>query len=109
MTLWRLVLAWLPVAAWFVLVGWAANRWVRVTATPAPSGATLAWTTAEAVVATLIASLWFDSLGHGQWWVLFALFGLLASGFHNRPSFVAMIISIVRYITAGALLSWRLG
>jgi hypothetical protein len=109
MTLGRLVLAWLPVAAWFALVGWAAHRWVGVAAAPAPSGATIAWTGAEAVVATLIASLWFDSLGHGAWWLLFGLFGVLASGFHNRPPFVAVILSIVRYITAGAILSWRLG
>ncbi len=109
MTLGRLVLAWLPVAAWFALAGWAAHRWVGVAVAPAPTRTTIAWTGAEALVATLIASLWFDSLGHGQWWVLFGLFGILASGFHGRPPLIAVIASIVRYVTAGAILSRLLG
>jgi len=109
MTLGRLVLAWLPVAAWFAMVGWAAHRWVGVAASPAPSRATLAWTAVEALVATMVASLWFDSLGHGGWWVLFALFGLLATNLPGRPPFIALALTILRYVAAGAILSWRLG
>ncbi len=109
MTLGRLVLAWLPVAAWFALAGWVAHRWVGVAASPAPTRPTLAWTAVEALVATLVASLWFDTLGHGGWWLLFGLLGLLASSLATRPPFVALAVSIMRYVVAGALLAWRLG
>jgi len=109
MTLGRLVLAWLPVAVWFALVGWAAHRLVGVAASPAPSRATLAWTAGEALVAALLASLWFDSLGHGGWWLLFGLLGLLAGGLASRPPAIALVFSMLRYVAAGALLAWRLG
>lgn len=109
MTLGRLVLAWLPVAAWFALVGWAAHRWVGVAASPAPTAATFAWTAAEALIATLIGSLWFDTLGHGGWWLLFGFFGVLATSLSTRPPVIALAVSIMRYIAAGALLAWRLG
>ena|SRR5262245_46499471 len=109
MTLWRLVFAWLPVAAWFAIAGWAAHRLIGIAVSPAPGRATFAWTAAEALVATLIASLWFDSLGHGGWWVLFGLLGLLATGFVARPLFLVIVLTIARYVVAGAILSWRLG
>ncbi len=106
MTLPRLVLAWLPVALWFLLAGWLA--WKLRPATPAPSTAWAAATLAESVVATLVASLWFDSLGHGGWWLLFALLGLLASGLASRPSLTAVMLTVVRFIGAGGLLAWGL-
>lgn len=109
MTLTRLVFAWLPVATWFAIIGWAAHRWVGVAVSPAPSRGTLAWTAVEALVATLLGSLWFDSLGHGGWWLLFGLCGALASGLVTRPPFIALALSILRYVAAGAILSWRLG
>jgi hypothetical protein len=109
MTLGRLVLAWLPVAAWFAIAGWVAHRLIGGGASPPPGAVTFAWTAIEAVVTTLIASLWFDSLGHGGWWLLFGLFGVLAAGLTARPAFIAVVISITRYIAAGAILSWRLG
>jgi hypothetical protein len=109
MTLGRLVLAWLPVAAWFAIAGWVAHRLIGGGASPPPGAATFAWTAIEALVTTLIASLWFDSLGHGGWWLLFGLFGVLAAGLTTRPAFIALVISITRYIAAGAILSWRLG
>lgn len=108
MTLGRLVLAWLPVALWFAGLGWAAHRWIGVAASPPPGRATLAWAAGEALVATLVASLWFDSLGHGGWWVLFGLLGLLASGLPSRPPLIALAFAVVRYVAAGALLAWRL-
>ena len=83
MTLTRLVFAWLPVAVWFVVAPplgyrgdaaggrrylvWAYNR-------RAVTGRLL-----EAVVVTLLGSLWFDSLGSGGWWLLFLLIGLLVA------------------------------
>jgi hypothetical protein len=108
MTLGRLILAWLPVAVWFALVGWAAHRWVGVAASPAPGRATLVWSAAEALVATLLASLWFDSLGHGGWWLVFGFLGVLATNLASRPPVITLAFAILRYVGAGALLAWRL-
>ncbi|HTH66181.1 MAG TPA: hypothetical protein VL563_15975 [Gemmatimonadales bacterium] len=108
MTLGRLVLAWVPVALWFVAAGWVAHRVVGVAASPAPAPATFISAALESLVATLFASLWFDSLGHGGWWVLFALVGVLAAGLPSRPSFAAIVISVTRFLGAGAILAWRL-
>lgn len=76
---------------------------------PAPGRATLAWTGVEALVLTMIASLWFDSLGHGGWWLLFGLFGLLATSLPGRPPFISLALSVLRYVAAGAILAWRFG
>ena len=72
----------------------------------------------EAAVLTLIASLWFDSLGSGEWWLLFLLFGVLVSSskwFAPAPNAVSKRVlfadiawDVARYIGAGALLAWRL-
>ena len=124
MTLTRLFLAWLPVAVWFVvappigyrgdlLVGrqyfvWGYNRW-------AVMGRLL-----EAVVATLLGSLWFDSLGSGGWWLLFLLIGLLVAypvrwqllttaASERRRELLVGLMDTARYIGAGAILAWRLG
>ena len=124
MTLTRLFLAWLPVAVWFVvappigyrvdlLVGrqyfvWGYNRW-------AVMGRLL-----EAVVATLLGSLWFDSLGSGGWWLLFLLIGLLVAypvrwqllmtaASERRWELLVGLMDTARYIGAGAILAWRLG
>lgn len=106
MTLPRLVLAWLPVAVWFLFVGWAVPR-LRLGA-QLPTRAWIAATLGESLVITLVASLWFDSLGSGGWWLLFALFGLLAAGLPSRPGLTAVLVTVVRYVGAGGLLAWRL-
>jgi len=123
-TLGRLLLAWLPVAAlfvvsppigyaWDVAVGqgflvWAWNRWE------------IGWRLAEAGVVTLFASLWFDSLGAGGWWLLFLLVGLLVAfprrlvmWQHVEPQRRRHLLAhagldLARYVAAGALLAWRL-
>ena len=124
MTLGRLFLAWLPVAVVFVaapplgfradlVVGrqyfvWSYNRW-------AVMGRLL-----EAVVVTLLASLWFDSLGSGGWWLLFLLIGLLVAypvrwqrlttaATERRRELLAGLVDTARYVVAGAILAWRLG
>ena len=76
----------------------------------------LRWRAVEAGLLTLIASLWFDSLGSGGWWLLFLLIGLLAT-LHlwfppterpKRPLIAESLGNLVRYVVAGALLAWRL-
>ena len=125
MTLGRLLLAWLPVAALFVVtppIGyrwggevaeqgafvWAFNRWE------------IGWRLVEAVVVTLFASLWFDSLGAGGWWLLFFLLCLLvafprrlvmrqhAEPPRRRHLLAHAGLDVARYVAAGALLAWRL-
>ncbi len=124
MTLGRLFLAWLPVAALFVAlppVGypwneagpsalvWFFNRWE------------IGWRLAEAAVVTLFASLWFDSLGAGAWWLLFFLVGLLVAfprrlvmwrhvdPLRRRHLVTHACLDLARYVAAGGLLAWRLG
>lgn len=109
MTFGRLLLAWAPVTLWFVAAGWAAHRVMGVTVSPAMSRAGSASLVFEALVVTMFASLWFDSLGHGEWWLLFGLVGILAAALPGRPAFVSVVFSILRYVGAGALLAWRLG
>jgi len=124
-TLGRLLLAWLPVAVLFSIappVGypwggdlpekgffvWSFNRWE------------IGWRLVEAGVVTLFASLWFDSLGAGGWWLLFLLLGLLVA-FPRRLVMWRHVeeprrrhllahagLDVARYVAAGALLAWRL-
>ena len=109
MTLGRLLVAWAPVTVWFVAAGWTTHRVMGVTVNPVASAAGLAFAALEALVVTLFASLWFDSLGHGGWWLLFGLVGAMAAALQSRPPFVTVVLSILRYVAAGAILAWRLG
>ncbi|HEX4602212.1 MAG TPA: hypothetical protein VH116_12515 [Gemmatimonadales bacterium] len=133
MTLTRLVLAWLPVALEFALVdhvgGWFDRPAAGATPTDAPvTGGVvpaLLWRSLEAAVVTLFASLWFDSLGHGAWWLVFLLVGLMVSlaqgagasarapGARGLPderrALWWTIRETIRYVVAGGLLAWRLG
>lgn len=124
MTLGRLVLDWLPVAALFAFtpplgyrwdappddryVVWSFNRWE------------IGWRVAEAGVVTLFAALWFDSLGAGEWWLPFLLVGLLVAfprrlvmWQHVEPARRRHLLAhtgldVARYVAAGGLLAWRL-
>ena len=130
MTLGRLVLAWLAVAGWFGAA--AALSWLIRSRDPSAIVMAVAlrftrwnvsWTLAEAAGLTLFASLWFDSLGSGGWWLLFALVGFLV-GFPGRMRQAVMptdpvgplrrlmvgqgLADVARYVVAGAILAWRL-
>lgn len=120
MTLGRLLLAWSVVAVWFLIappigyrvdlvIGrryfvWAYNRW-------AVTGRVL-----EALAATLLGSLWFDSLGTSGWWIVFALVGFLvaypvrwhaltAAPSERRRELVAGLMDTARYVVAGGVLA----
>ena len=131
MTLTRLALAWLLVAAWFVIASSGIPPLV-LASLPRPGGAPpaavvvprlpLKWRPVEAALLTLLASLWFDSLGSGGWWLLFLLVGALAilplwlpwlrTG-PDQPPTQALVVGacadVARYVVAGAILAWRLG
>jgi len=121
------MLAWLPVAVWFVLATYAIPSLVAAVSKPPGeprlSGAVEVslpkWRLVEAALLTLFASLWFDSLGSGGWWLLFALVGALATipkwlpgperSVPNRGLLVGACADLARYEIAGAILAWRLG
>jgi hypothetical protein len=126
-TLTRLVLAWLPVAAWFAIATYGTALLIAQVSGQPGQGAVwagfllvlLKWRMVEAALLTLFASLWFDSLGSGGWWLLFLLLGALVTiptwlqpGPEIRPRRVTLSgagADIARYIVAGAILAWRLG
>ncbi len=126
MSLPRIVLAWVVVSLWFLLWEAASRRlsprtvsverhrnaagWFRTYA-PLPLG--------EALLLTLFAALWFASLGHGAWGLLFGLVGLLIEipsrfRFGHRVTdfglqrWLLVGLGTVRIIIAGGLLAWRL-
>lgn len=126
MTLTRLVLAWLLVAVWFVMASLAIPIVLAALARPADAPAVvgiplppLRWRLVEAALLTLFASLWFDSLGSGGWWLVFLLVGALATvptWLPARPEHPPKQVLVIgacadaaRYVVAGAILAWRLG
>lgn len=75
--------------------------------------------TAEALFLTLLAALWFGSLGHGGWVVLFLLLGAIAGGgdrwAHSRlrgapagAEVQLFVASLLKYLLAGVLCAWCL-
>ena len=111
MTLVTLLSGFVPVALLFAGAAWlAGGRRLGRNELPAVLG--------EALVVSLIAGLWFASLGAGGWAPLFVLFGLLVvAGERGRPlppdgrpgRLVLVLLTLARYLAAGALLAWRLG
>ena len=127
MSLGRLLLAWLPVAALFAVTPPIGYPWGTSGEAPEKGVFVLSfnrweigWRLAEAGVVTLFASLWFDSLGAGGWWLLFLLVGLLVAfprrlvmWRHVEPPRRRHLLAhagldVARYVVAGALLAWRL-
>ena len=119
------MLAWVVVVVWFILatIGTAivVVRYLTPPADPDPVATRnrgLKWRLIEAGLLTLIASLWFDSLGSGEWWLIFLLIGALmafspwfrarAADVPPRLLVVNSVADLARYVIAGALLAWRL-
>jgi hypothetical protein len=125
-TLGRLVLAWMLVAAWFVLATYAIPLLVGVIWKPGAQPGVgvvveqslLRWRLIEAGLLTVFASLWFDSLGAGGWWLLFVIVGALATlprwrlrrsaPLPGSARAVGAGADLVRYLVAGAILAWLL-
>jgi hypothetical protein len=127
-TLTRLVLAWVPVAVWFVIATVGTAHLMGLLSRPPGAErlgvgwpvALLKWRLVEAVLLTMFGSLWFDSLGTGEWWLVFLLVGAIAAtpawlAFRptdarpGRASVVGAAADLARYVLAGAILAWRLG
>jgi hypothetical protein len=124
MTLGRLLIAWLPVAVCFAGATGLAARLTEPQGTFRPALVYLyraaGRASVEALALTLLASLWFDTLGSGAWWLPVTLVGtlvaiagaapVLPSVPHARRTIVMLfLIDVLRYVGAGALLTWRLG
>jgi hypothetical protein len=124
-TLGRLVSAWALVVIWFAIATVATAIVVARSIPPLADGnpvaarnRVLTWRVVEAGLLTLIASLWFDSLGSGEAWQLFLLIGALVAfppWFRTGPVDVPRrvlvtnsLADLARYVVAGALLAWRL-
>ena len=98
------------VLAWFVGWGWGLGRAGVTDRTARPVVDAV-----EAVFLTLFAALWFASLGHGGWWVLFIVLGLLIEGpvrLRHRAGLPVepaawrpVLLGVVRLAGAGALLA----
>jgi hypothetical protein len=108
----RLVGAWALVAGWWLLAAAVTVRLGLATW----SGPLVAWRVAEALLLTLFGSLWFASLGSGEWWLLFLLVGGLVAGAARAersggPARTALgiLVDVLRYVIAGGILAARLG
>ncbi len=125
MTLGRLIVAWLPVAALFCLAPPIGYRWDQPPEPQQPlawypNRWECGWRLAEAGVLTLFASLWFDSLGAGGWWLVFTLLGLLVAfprrlvmwqhvdPLRRRHLLMHALADLTRYMVGGGLLAWLL-
>jgi hypothetical protein len=111
------------------LVRWADGGWdlgARASLPPTSrsgwlAAARVAWlpASAEALLLTLLAALWFGSLGHGGWVLVFLLLGALAGG-GNRwlrhrvqaipagPDLKLFAAGLLKYFLAGGLCAWGL-
>jgi hypothetical protein len=110
-TLVRLALGFLAVAALFTGIGWATGLRNRRSAVVL---------TCEALALTLLGALWFASIGTGGWILVFAFVGALASGTDRwlgaagtgapvRPLLRITLITTIRYVIAGCLLFLLMG
>jgi hypothetical protein len=117
-TLTRLVFAWLAVAVWFVIATAGSVFLLRRASQPPGQDALstglprpmLTWRLVEALLLTLLGALWFDSLGTGEWWLVFLLVGAIAATPKSgRVSPLGVSADLARYVLAGAILAWRLG
>ena len=112
MTLFHLLAAAAAVAAWFVALGWGTARAGVGTGPLRPVVDVV-----ESVFLTMFAALWFGSLGHGGWWVLFIVLGLLIEGpvrtrhrgaLDEGAPWLPVVLGVVRIVGAGALLAFLL-
>ena len=115
MSLTSLLLAWALVSALFVL-------WEVVTVRFSQAGNAGGWLRApvriyvtEALVLTLLGTLWFASIGSGTWPLVFLLLGVVMEwpgpvrhGIHSpegpRPAARRIMLGVLRVMAAGAVM-----
>jgi hypothetical protein len=103
----RIALAWAGVAAWF-LVWLVAERGLGrppARARRREGWGEGWWVVGEGLLLTLLAALWFGSLGAGAAWLVFLLVGALKEW---PVRTLAGTARVARVVAAGVLLSWVL-
>jgi hypothetical protein len=112
-TLGQLALSWLAVFGWFA--GWDhASR--RIPGFGIDGSRSSGWLHGgQALLLTLLAALWFGSLGSGGWWLVFLLLGGLiewrsptGNGRLTGRDVVIRATGVGKIIVAGAILAWSL-
>lgn len=113
MSLLRLSAGFAAVAVWFLLFELAERRLLGM---PGPRfRAPWATYVSDALLFTLLASLWFASLGSGGWLLLFAMLGLVLEGpgryrdreggfDGSRAGIKRLVLGVVRIVGAGCWL-----
>jgi uncharacterized membrane protein YfcA len=112
----RLVLGWAAVMAFLVLWREVERRLRgRQESAGAPHRATLSALAVEAALLSLLAGLWFGSLGHGGATLVFLLVGALMvlperlrTAAAGVPVWKPAVGGVLRIVAAGALLNWVL-
>ena len=119
MNLLRVILGWAAVSLWFFLFELVEQKIVGPR--PATGRLRAGWKVyvADALLLTLFAGLWFASLGHGGWVLLFLMVGLLVEGparFRDGSGVLdlsgkgklRLASGLVRIVAAGSVLAWLL-
>ena len=119
MSLLRLALSWAAVTLWYLLFELVEQRLHEARPTTGRLRAGWKAYVADALLLTLFAGLWFGSLGHGGWILLFLMVGLLVEGpgrFRDgsgkidltRRGIVRLLLGAGRIVVAGGILAWLL-
>jgi hypothetical protein len=122
----RLLQGWVLVSIWLIVWEIGQSRLLPA-ASPGPRPGLLRFLLGEALLLTLFAALWFASLGHGGWPLLFLLLGLLMEAparFRDdvstgrgqpavfdlsRTRWVRVGLGVARIVGAGGVLAWGMG
>jgi len=94
-----IALAWGVVAAWLVVWDIAERR---LTSARGSRAMQLWWPAGEALPLTLLAALWFGSLGAGGWGLVFLLLGVLREW---PPRTALGVVRVARVVAAGGILA----
>ena len=109
-----------PIVEAFVLLALVFNAAAVIVARRGWASARPVWpgATFEALIVTLVAALWFGSLGHGGWAILFLLLGALPAGDRwvrralagapKQGESTAFVASLLKYLVAGLGCVWLL-
>jgi len=95
----RIALAWAVVATWLAVWDMAERL---LTAARGSRAVQLWWSAGEALLLTLLAALWFGSLGAGGWGLVFLLLGALREW---PPRTALGVARVARVVVAGGILA----
>ena len=116
MSLFRLGLGWAAVTLWYFFFELLEQK-IRGSR-PETGRLRAGWKVyvADALLLALFAGLWFASLGHGGWVLLFLMVGLLVEGPARvrdgsgsmdlgRAGILRLVVGLIRFVAAGGILA----